>query len=65
MNVRLTLALVLIVFMIPVGHVIFSLPLEPIELRAYGHLFGFMGYVVWVAYLIATGYNQLNKGKPL
>lgn len=59
MNVRLTVALVLIVFMIPVGHVYFSMPIEPAT-----QMFGFLGYVVLVAYLIATGFNLQNKGRP-
>lgn len=64
MNVRLTIALILIVFMIPVGHIYFSLPVEPVEVQQAAQMFGFLGYVVLVGYLIATGYNQMNKGRP-
>lgn len=59
MNVRLTAALVLTAFM-PAGWFYQSLNVDPPE----AWIIGFLGYVFTVAYLIATGYNQLNKGKP-
>ncbi len=67
MSVRITIAMILIVFMIPVGHIYFSLPvagIDSVEEQEAVRLFGFLGYVILMVYLIVTGYNLKNNGTP-
>lgn len=46
MSIRLTIAVILVIFMIPVGHIWFSLPVagvDSVEEQEAVRLFGFMG----------------------
>ncbi len=60
MNIRLVAAFVMLVFMPVVGY-----EYSKLEVSSGGMLFAFLGYVFLNAYLVATGYNIMNKGKPL
>ena len=59
MNIRLVGAVILIVLAYPVGHTYSEMDVLPIAA-----LFAFTGYLFLTAYLIATGFNLMKKGKP-
>jgi 2-polyprenyl-3-methyl-5-hydroxy-6-metoxy-1,4-benzoquinol methylase len=60
MNVRLTIALAMVVFMAPIGNLYFPMAADPTV-----KIFGLLGYIALVAYLGATGFNLHKKWAPL